>query len=77
MAIQMLGDQVLVAAAPKEERQRLVIILSADVKATASEPGVVMATGPRADQALAERCNCLLDWNKSLPVRIEGKTLYY
>ena len=37
MAIQMLGDQVLVEAAPKEERKAGSIILSADVKQTSSE----------------------------------------
>jgi|TARA_B110000977_G_scaffold82594_1_gene110391 co-chaperonin GroES (HSP10) len=72
MAIQMLGDQVLVEAAPKEERKAGSIILSADVKQTSSEPGVVVAAGPDADQALVKGATVYMDWNKSLPVNIGG-----
>ena len=39
MSIRMLGDQVLIAAAPKETKTEGGIILSSEVKATASESG--------------------------------------
>jgi|TARA_R110000737_G_scaffold68280_2_gene96328 co-chaperonin GroES (HSP10) len=73
MAIQMIGEQVLVAAAPKEERTEGGIILSADVKTTASEPGIVMATGPKVDEAITKGCTIYLDWSKGLPVRMSGQ----
>lgn len=73
MSIKMLGDQVLIIAAPKEEKTAGGIILSADVKKKASEPGVVLAVGPDADKALAQGNAVYLDWNKALPVSIEGK----
>jgi len=47
MSIQMIGEQVLVAAAPKETTTSGGIILSSEVKATASEPGIILSV-----------CNC-------------------
>jgi|TARA_R110000868_G_scaffold387199_1_gene655719 co-chaperonin GroES (HSP10) len=73
MSIQMLGDQVLVAAAPKEEKKVGSIILSADVKQTSSEPGIVLAVGPDCDKALEKGVTVFMDWNKSLPVSIGGQ----
>ena len=73
MAIQMIGEQVLVAAAPKEERTEGGIILSADVKTTASEPGIVMARGPTVNSAIQKGCTIYLDWSKGLPVRMNGQ----
>ena len=51
MAIQMIGDNVLIAAVPKEEKETMSdggIILTSEPKKTASEPGVVIAVGPSA-----------------------------
>ena len=73
MAIEMIGEQVLVAAAPKEERTEGGIILSADVKTTASEPGIVMARGPTVNSAIQKGCTIYLDWSKGLPVRMNGQ----
>ena len=73
MAIEMIGEQVLVAAAPKEERTEGGIILSADVKTTASEPGVVIARGPTVNPAIQKGCTIYLDWSKGLPVRMAGQ----
>lgn len=73
MSIQMLGEQVLVVAAPKEEKTAGGIILSADVKQTASEPGIVMAAGPDAHGTLIKGATVYLDWSKGLPVRISGQ----
>tara|TARA_Y100000389_G_C17395468_1_gene482255 strand:+ start:1081 stop:1332 length:252 start_codon:yes stop_codon:yes gene_type:complete len=68
----MLGEQVLVAAAPKETKTEGGIILSSEVKATASEPGVVIATGPDAKEVV-QGDTVYLSWDKSMPVRIGGQ----
>ena len=68
----MLGVQVLVAAAPKEETTEGGIILSKDVKATASEPGVVIAVGPEVTSVLPKDV-VDLQWNESMPVRVKGQ----
>ena len=72
MSIKMLGEQVLVAAAPKEKTTSGGIILSAEVKQTASEPGVVMAIGPEVTSVLPKDV-IYLSWDKSMPVRIQGQ----
>lgn len=68
----MLNDQVLVAAAPKEKTTEGGIILSSEVKATASEPGVVIAAGPDVEH-LKQGDTVYLSWDKSMPVRIGGQ----
>jgi co-chaperonin GroES (HSP10) len=74
MSIEMLGDQVLIAAVKKEEKTAGGIILSADVKKNASEPGVVLSVGPATSAAhLTTGDKVFLDWNESLPVEIEGQ----
>ena len=72
MSIQMIGEQVLVAAAPKENKTEGGIILSSEVKATASEPGVVIAKGPEVTW-LEQGDTVYLQWDKSMPVRINGQ----
>jgi len=72
MSIRMLGDQVLVAAAPKETKTEGGIILSPETKKTASEPGVVMAIGPEVTNVLPKDV-VYLSWDKSMPVRISGQ----
>lgn len=72
MSIRMLGDQVLIAAAPKETKTEGGIILSSEVKATASEPGVVMAIGPEVTSVVPKDV-VYLSWDKSMPVRISGQ----
>jgi co-chaperonin GroES (HSP10) len=72
MSIQMIGEQVLVAAAPKEETTAGGIILSADVKQTASEPGIILSVGPEATH-LNKGDTVYLSWDKSMPVRIGGQ----
>ena len=69
----MLGDQVLIAAVKKEEKTAGGIILSADVKKTASEPGVVLSVGSGANGKLKTGVKVFLDWNEALPVEIEGQ----
>jgi len=73
MSIEMLGDQVLIAAVKKEEKTAGGIILSADVKKNASEPGVVLSVGSAANGKLKAGDKVFLDWNESLPVEIEGQ----
>ena len=68
----MLKDQVLVAAAPKETKTEGGIILSSDVKKTASEPGVVLAIGPEVT-TVAPQDTVYLQWSESMPVRIKGQ----
>ena len=68
----MLGEQVLVAAAPKETKTEGGIILSSEVKATASEPGVVIAIGPNVLD-IVQGDTVYLSWDKSMPVRIGGQ----
>ena len=68
----MIGEQVLVAAAPKENKTEGGIILSSEVKATASEPGVVIAKGPEVTW-LEQGDTVYLQWDKSMPVRINGQ----
>lgn len=68
----MLGDQVLVAAAPKEKTTAGGIILSADVKQTASEPGLVLSIGPEVT-TLVPQDTVYLQWNEAMPVRIQGQ----
>ena len=68
----MIGEQVLVAAAPKETTTSGGIILSSEVKATASEPGVVIAKGPEVTW-LEQGDTVYLQWDKSMPVRINGQ----
>jgi co-chaperonin GroES (HSP10) len=72
MSIKMIGEQVLVAAAPKEEKTAGGIILSSEVKQTASEPGIVMAIGPEVTTVLPKDV-VYLSWDKSMPVRISGQ----
>mgnify|MGYP000001367758 FL=1 len=72
MSIKMIGDNVLVAAAPKEAKSEGGIILSSEVKATASEPGVVIAKGPEVTW-LEQGDTVYLQWDKSMPVRIKGQ----
>jgi co-chaperonin GroES (HSP10) len=73
MGIQMIGEQVLVTAAPKETTTEGGIILSAEVKATAAEPGVLLAVGPEATH-LNGGDTVYLSWDKSMPVRIKGES---
>jgi co-chaperonin GroES (HSP10) len=73
MSIEMLGDQVLIAAVKKEEKTAGGIILSAEVKKTASEPGVVLSVGSAANGKLKTGVKVFLDWNEALPVEIEGQ----
>ena len=74
MSIQMIGEQVLVAAAPKETKTEGGIILSSEVKATASEPGVVIAVGPATGAAHLNKGDTVyLSWDKAMPVRIGGQ----
>jgi len=73
MSIEMLGDQVLIAAVKKEEKTAGGIILSAEVKKTASEPGVVLSVGSAANGKLKTGVLVFLDWNEALPVEIEGQ----
>ena len=74
MSIQMLGDQVLIAAVKKEEKTAGGIILSADVKKNASEPGVVLSVGPATSAShLTKGDTVYLSWDKSMPVRIQGQ----
>jgi co-chaperonin GroES (HSP10) len=73
MSIKMIGEQILVAAAPKEQTTAGGIILSADVKTTASEPGVVLAVGPDVKEPIVQGATIYLEWTKSLPVRINGQ----
>ena len=68
----MLGEQVLVAAAPKETTTEGGIILSSEVKATASEPGVVIATADKVTN-IVQGDTVYLAWDKSMPVRIGGQ----
>jgi len=69
----MLGDQVLIAAVKKENKTAGGIILSSEVKKTASEPGVVLAVGSAANSKLKTGVKVFLDWNEALPVEIEGQ----
>ena len=57
----MLGDQVLIAAVKKEEKTAGGIILSADVKKNASEPGVVLSVGSAANGKLKTGVKVFLD----------------
>lgn len=68
----MIGEQVLIAAAPKETTTEGGIILSSDVKKTASEPGVVLAIGPEVT-TVAPQDTVYLQWSESMPVRIKGQ----
>tara|TARA_Y100000389_G_scaffold179621_1_gene193848 strand:+ start:764 stop:1027 length:264 start_codon:yes stop_codon:yes gene_type:complete len=72
MSIKMIGDNVLIAATPKETTTEGGIILSSEVKATASEPGVVIAVGPETTW-LTQGDTVYLQWDKSMPVRIKGQ----
>ena len=77
MSIEMLGDQVLIAAVKKEEKTAGGIILSADVKTDSIRAWCGFISW--------FRCNCsyngklktgvkvFLDWNEALPVEIEGQ----
>jgi|TARA_B110000285_G_scaffold221349_1_gene274198 co-chaperonin GroES (HSP10) len=68
----MIGGQVLIAAAPKEQTTEGGIILSADVKKTASEPGVVLAHGPDVTEPIIKGVTVYLDWSKAMAVRVAG-----
>jgi len=68
----MIGGQVLIAAAPREEKTEGGIILSSDVKKTASEPGIVMAHGPDVKEPIVKGVTVYLDWSKAMAVRVGG-----
>jgi co-chaperonin GroES (HSP10) len=72
MSIKMIGEQVLVAAAPKEQTTAGGIILASEVKQTASEPGVILAVGGDVTH-LNKGDTVYLSWDKSMPVRIQGQ----
>lgn len=68
----MLGEQVLVAAVPREEKSAGGIILSKEDKPTSSEPGVVMAIGPEVANVKPKDVIYLV-WSESMPVRVSGQ----
>lgn len=75
MAIQMIGDNVLIAAVPKEAKETVSdggIILTSEPKKTASEPGVVIAVGPSAGM-VQQGDTVYLSWDQSMPVKINGQ----
>ena len=70
--MKMLGNNVLVTEVQKEATTAGGIILSADVKQTASEPGIILSVGPEATH-LNKGDTVYLSWDKSMPVRIGGQ----
>ena len=70
--MKMIGTNVLVTETEKEATTAGGIILSGDVS-KGSKPGLVLAFSDEAKGILNKGDRVFLDWNKALPVDVEGK----
>jgi co-chaperonin GroES (HSP10) len=72
--MRVLGSNVLVSEAKKEETTAGGIILQGDV-ATGNKPAIVIAVGNAvsiAEQGILPKQKVYLDWTKAFPVELDG-----
>ena len=70
--MKMLADNVLVTEVPTEEKSSGGIILTESI-GNASKPGLVLAVGSGANGLIKSGQRVFLEWDKAMPVNVEGK----
>ena len=70
--MKMLADNVLVTEVPTEEKSSGGIILTESID-NASKPGLVLSVGLGANGSIKNGQRVFLEWDKAMPVNIEGK----
>lgn len=70
--MKMLADNVLVTEVPTEEKSSGGIILTESID-NASKPGLVLAVGSGANGLIKSGQRVFLEWDKAMPVNVEGK----
>ena len=70
--MKMLADNVLVTEVPTEEKSSGGIILTESID-NASKPGLILAVGSGANGLLKSGQRVFLEWDKAMPVNVEGK----
>jgi len=69
--MKMLADNVLVTEVPTEEKSSGGIILTESID-NASKPGLVLAVGSGANGSIKSGQRVFLEWDKAMPVNVEG-----
>ena len=69
--MKMLADNVLVTEVPTEEKSSGGIILTESID-NASKPGLVLAVGSGANGAIKSGQRVFLEWDKAMPVNVDG-----
>ena len=70
--MKMLADNVLVTEVPNEEKSSGGIILTESID-NASKPGLVLSVGSGANGLIKSGQRVFLEWDKAMPVNVEGK----
>lgn len=69
--MKMLADNVLITEVEKEEKTASGIILTESID-KGSKPGLVLAVGSGANSLIKTGQRVFLEWDKSMPVNVEG-----
>jgi len=69
--MKMLADNVLVTEVPTEEKSSGGIILTESID-NASKPGLVLSVGSGANGAIKSGQRVFLEWDKAMPVNVDG-----
>ena len=69
--MKMLADNVLVTEVPTEEKSSGGIILTESID-NASKPGLILAVGSGANGLLKSGQRVFLEWDKAMPVNVDG-----
>ena len=69
--MKMLADNVLITEVPLEEKSSGGIILTESID-NASKPGLVLAVGSGANGSIKSGQRVFLEWDKAMPVNVEG-----
>ena len=69
--MKMLADNVLVTEVPTEEKSSGGIILTESID-NASKPGLVLSVGSGANSAIKSGQRVFLEWDKAMPVNVDG-----
>ena len=70
--MKMLADNVLITEIPTESQSAGGIILTESID-NASKPGLVLSVGSAANGLIKKGKRVFLEWDKAMPVNIEGK----
>ena len=69
--MKMLADNVLVTEVPTEEKSSGGIILTESID-NASKPGLVLSVGSAANSLIKSGKRVFLEWDKAMPVNVDG-----